>query len=179
MNDAAASTAAHIRQSVERAIQFYTDHPEKAESADKAAHVRWQDGLRFTAEGANGTVFQSDMPEGVGGGASAPTPGWFMRAALASCDASMIALRAAQLGVTLSTLEVSVDSRSDNRGFFGIGDAFPAGPLAMRVQVRIAAADGTPPQRLREIVQWAEAHSPVGDALRRAVPCSVEVVDAA
>ena len=28
---------------------------------------------------------------------------------------------------------------------------------------------------LRDIVEWAEAHSPVGDALRRAVPSRTEV----
>jgi len=29
--------------------------------------------------------------------------------------------------------------------------------------------------QLRQIVEWAEAHSPVGDALRRAIPSSMEI----
>jgi hypothetical protein len=33
-----------------------------------------------------------------------------------------------------------------------------------------------PSAKLRAIVDWAERHSPVGDALRRAVPVEVEVL---
>lgn len=97
-----------------------------------------------------------------------------MRAALANCDATVITMRAAQLGVTLTTLEVTVDSESDDQGLFGMDDTIPAGPLSVRTRIRIGA-DGVEAERLREIVQWAEAHSPVGDALNRAVPMKVEV----
>jgi hypothetical protein len=31
------------------------------------------------------------------------------------------------------------------------------------------------PERLRQIVEWAGVHSPVGDAMRRAIPCNVEI----
>lgn len=126
------------------------------------------------AEGPNGAVLVSDMPKGIGGGGTAPTPGWFLRAALANCDATVIAMRAAQLGVVLTRLEVTVDSESDNRGLLGVGDVAPAGPLSMRVHVRVAA-DNAPPELLRQIVDWAESHSPVGDALRRAIPCRTEI----
>jgi len=44
----------------------------------------------------------------------------------------------------------------------------------MRVRVRIAA-DGASPEQLHELVHWAEAHSPVSDAVRRAVPCTTEI----
>ncbi|MFD2376180.1 OsmC family protein [Ottowia pentelensis] len=99
------------------------------------------------------------MPKSVGGGASAPTPGWFLRAALANCDATVIAMRAAQLGVTLARLEVVVDSSSDDRGIFGLGDGVPPGPQAMRIRVTIAG-HGATAQQLRDIVEWAERHSP-------------------
>lgn len=167
-------TMAQIQQSIEGVIQLYSEHPEKALQADKAAVAVIQEGLRCQAEGPNGAVLVSDMPKGIGGGGAAPTPGWFLRAALANCDATVIAMRAAQLGVVLTRLEVTVDSDSDNRGLLGIGNAIPAGPLGMRVHVRIAA-DGAAPELLRQIVAWAESHSPVGDALRRAIPCSTEV----
>lgn len=114
------------------------------------------------------------MVSAVGGGGTAPSPGWFARAALASCDATVVALRAAQLGVELSALVVTVDSQSDDRGLLGIDDSIPAGPLSVRVHVRLGA-DGVEAERLREIVEWAKAHAPVGDAIRRAVPSKVEV----
>jgi hypothetical protein len=35
-------------------------------------------------------------------------------------------------------------------------------------------AEGTDPELLRELVEWADRHSPVSDAIRRAVPTTVE-----
>ncbi|MCJ0763508.1 OsmC family protein [Variovorax terrae] len=167
-------TIVQIQQSIEGVIKLYSEHPEKALSTDKAAVAVIQEGLRCKAEGPNGAVLVSDMPKGIGGGGTAPTPGWFLRAALANCDATVIAMRAAQLGIVLTKLEVTVDSDSDSRGILGVGDSVPAGPLNMRVHV-LVAADGASPEQLRQIVAWAESHSPVGDALRRAIPCSTEV----
>jgi uncharacterized OsmC-like protein len=86
----------------------------------------------------------------------------------------MIALRAAQEGVALTTLEVTVDSESDDRGLVGVDDTVPAGPLTSRTRVRIAAP-GALPERLQAIVRWGDAHSPVADAVGRAVPRTVEV----
>jgi len=71
-------------------------------------------------------------------------------------------------------LEVSVDSVSDNRGMLGLGQDIPAGPLSIRIRV-VIAADGSSPEQLRQIVEWAEARSPVGDAVRRAIPSSMEI----
>lgn len=114
------------------------------------------------------------MPRSVGGGGSAPTPGWFLRAAMASCDATVIAMRAAQEGIELTTLEVTVTSESDDRGFLGMDESLPAGPLTARIDVRIAA-EGASLERLREIVDWADLHSPVSDAVKRAVHTTVVV----
>src|SRR5712692_1894068 len=164
----------HIQQSIENVTTYLAEHPEECRSTDSAATAVVEDGLRCRAEGPHGALLVSDMPKALGGGGSAPSPGWLSRAALASCDATVIAMRAAQVGVTLTTLEVTVDSESDDRGLLGMDDSIPAGPLSVRVRVRIGA-DGVAPERLREIVEWAEAHSPVGDALRRAVPSKAEV----
>jgi uncharacterized OsmC-like protein len=164
----------HIQESIERVIEFLSEHPEKSRYTDKAATAVVEDGLRCRAEGPDGAALISDMPKAIGGQASAPSPGWLLRAALANCDAIVIAMRAAQLGVTLTTLEVTVDSESDDRGLLGMDDSIAAGPLSMRTRVRLGA-DGATPDQLRGIVEWAEAHSPVGDAVRRAVPSQTEI----
>jgi uncharacterized OsmC-like protein len=164
----------HIQQSIENVTCYLSEHPEECRSTDSAATAVVEEGLRCRAEGPHGALLVSDMPKALGGGGSAPSPGWLSRAALANCDATVIAMRAAQVGVTLTTLEVTVESESDDRGFLGMDDAIPAGPLSVRTRIRIGA-DGVEPERLREIVHWAEAHSPVGDALTRAVPMKVEV----
>jgi uncharacterized OsmC-like protein len=164
----------HIRQSIENAKQYLSEHPDEARYTDRPASAVIEDGLRCRVEGMEGSLVVTDMPAGVGGGGSAPTPGWLARAAQATCDATLIAMRAAELGISLQRLEVTVDSESDDRGLLGMDEAVPAGPLSSRIHVRIAA-DGVDPERLRELVEWADRHSPVTDAIRRAVPTTVEV----
>jgi uncharacterized OsmC-like protein len=164
----------HIQESVKGVIQYYTDNPDKAVGEDKTAIAIVEDDLRCKASGPNGWELISDMSKGIGGGANAPSAGWLMRAALANCDATMIALRAAELGIELSTLEVTVGSISDDRGLVQIDDTIPAGPLKVWTNVRISARNVSE-TTLHEIVDWAEKHSPVGDAISRAVPLEVKV----
>jgi uncharacterized OsmC-like protein len=142
-------------------------------SPDRPARAVMEEGLRCRAEGPDGWKIVTDMPPPVGGKGSAPTAGWMLRAAWAACDATAIAMRAAELGIALTRLEVVVESESDFRGVLGVGDV-TAGPASARIKVRIAA-EGVEPNRLRELVEWADDHSPVGDALRRSVPIEVEV----
>ena len=163
-----------IRSAIETASGHLTDHPEAAVATDAAATAVREEGLRFRVEGPNGDVI-SDMAKMVGGGATAPTPGWLLRAALASCDATLVAMEAARGGVELSDLTVTVDSDSDFRGVLGVDDSVNPGPLAVRVRIQLAASNATEDQ-LREIVQRAESHSPVRDALARAVPMTTDIV---
>jgi uncharacterized OsmC-like protein len=164
----------HIQESVKGVIQYFTANPDKAVSEDKLAVAVVEHGLRCRATGPNGWEIVSDMSKGIGGDASAPTAGWLLRGALANCDATMIALRAAELGIELTMLEVSVGSLSDDRGLLQIDDSIHAGPLKYWTKVKIGAKDVSE-DKLREIVQWAEKHSPVGDVISRAVPLEVNV----
>lgn len=136
-----------------------------------------EEGLRCRVEVPDGSSIVTDMPTGIGGGGSAPSPGRLFRAALASCDATLLALRAAQIGLTLSTLEVTVEGDPDDTGmlgFLGIDECIPPGEHGIRIRFRLGAEDVTPEQ-LHEPVAWVEAHSPVGDSVRRAIPSKVEV----
>jgi uncharacterized OsmC-like protein len=166
-------TTEHIRQSIENAIGYLGEHPEESRYTDSSATAVIE-GLQARVKGPGGAIVVSDMPKGVGGEDSAPSPGWLLRAAIASCDATVIAMRAAQEGVELSNLEVTVDSESDDRGLLGMDNSVPAGPYSTRIRVKIAA-EGVPPEKLREIVNWADHHSPVSDAVQRAVPTTVEI----
>jgi uncharacterized OsmC-like protein len=86
-------------------------------------------------------------------------------------------MRAAMLGITLDTLEVTVDSESDDRGLLGIDDDVPAGPLSGRISVSLSAA-GTDPTTLEEMVRWGVQHCPVCNALERPVPLTTQVATA-
>ncbi len=163
-----------ISSSIEAASGHLAEHPEAAVATDATATAVREEGLRFRVEGPNGDVV-SDMSKAVGGGATAPTPGWLLRAALASCDATLVAMEAARDGVELTDLVVTVESESDFRGVLGIDDSVPPGPLSVRVRIHLAAANATAEQ-LHAIVQRAESRSPVRDALVRAVSMTTEIV---
>jgi uncharacterized OsmC-like protein len=161
-----------IRSAMERGVAYLTEHPDEARYMDSVARAVLVEGLRVNVEGPAGERVATDMPASVGGTNSAPSPGWLFRAALASCEATLIAMRAAQQGVALTRLEVSVASESDDRGILGIDPSVPAGPLAIAVRVMARAGDGA--DRLREVVEWGHAHCPVQEVLGRAVPVSLE-----
>jgi uncharacterized OsmC-like protein len=165
-----------IRNAIETTSGHLREHPEAAAGTDAAATAVREEGLRFRVEGPKGQV-TTDMSKSVGGDATAPTPGWLLRAALASCDATAVALEAARDGIELTDLTVTVESESDFRGALGVDDAIHPGPLAVRVRIQLAAANATEDQ-LREIVQRAESRSPVGDAVARAVSMTTEIVTA-
>ena len=162
-----------IRSAIERAANYLTEHPEAATGSDSVATAVLEDGLRFRVEGPWPSL-TSDMAESVGGGASAPTPGWLLRAALAACDATLVAMEAARDGIELTALEVNVESESDFRGVLGVDPSVQAGPLSVRVAIRLAATDATDDQ-LRAIVERAESRSPVRDALVRQVSMTTEI----
>ena len=163
-----------IADALDRAKRALTENPQAGRSADRPATAVVEGGLRCRVEGSDDWRVATDMPPALGGEGSAPTPGWVLRAAWAACGATTIALRAAELGIPLERIEVTAESETDPRGLLGVGEDVPAGPLSARGRVRIVAA-GVDPERLRELVEWAERHSPVGDALRRPIAAAVEV----
>ena len=163
-----------IRAALEGAGAYLAGHPDKARYTDSVARARTEDGLRVAVDGPGGERLMTDMPAAVGGTASAPSPGWFLRAAVAACAVSLATMRAAQLGLAGFRCEVEVDSESDDRGILGLEPSTPAGPLSMRIGFRMAA-DGLGLDRLEEVAVWAVDHCPVSDAVRRGVPVHIEV----
>ena len=161
-----------IGDAVARASAYLTEHPDEARYRDSAATARLTQGLAVSVSGPGGESLSTDMPKGIGGGASAPSPGWFLRAAAASCVASLIAIRAAALGLDPGQIEVTVDSESDDRGILGPDEAIPAGALSVRVAARVSGLDD---RQRREVVDWAVEHCPVTDTMARSVEISVEV----
>ncbi|MBA4170706.1 MAG: OsmC family protein [Chloroflexi bacterium] len=165
-----------IRTAIEGASAYLTEHPDEARYTDSLATARVVDGLHVRVDGPNGERLETDMPGAVGGAGSAPSPGWFLRAAVAACVTSLATMRAAQLGMTGFTCEVEVDSESDDRGILGLDSSVPGGPLSMRIGFRMSA-DDVRLDRLEEVAVWAVEHCPISDAVRRAVPVHVEVSD--
>lgn len=165
-----AAALARVRSVLQR-------RPNAAVAADAPALSRWDGGLRAVARHADGTQVVSDMPPelcGQGG----PSPGWLLRAALASCAVTRIAMGAAAEGITLDALEARASSRSDARGLVDLpddqGEPAAAGPFDVQLQVRIAAA-GAAPERLRALVERCTRLAPVTQALEGPTPVALEV----
>lgn len=164
-----------IADAVAAASAYLTDHPAEARYRDSSARARLESGLVVNVTGPGGESLTTDMPTGIGGTASAPSPGWFMRAAAAACVASLIGIRAAATGVTLRSVDVEVDSESDDRGILGLDPSIPAGALSARVVVTIDAP-GLDRATLESLAAWAVEHCPVTDTIARAVALSVDVL---
>jgi uncharacterized OsmC-like protein len=166
---------ADIAAAIGGARAYLTANPAEARYRDSPAVASLEAGLGTRVEGADGAPIVTDMVTGIGGGGTAPGPGWMFRAAHASCVATLIAMRAAEEGVVLDQLRVTVDSESDDRGILGIDPEVPAGPLSIRVVVAITAAADADGDTVRRVVDYGVAHCPVHDLAVRAVPVEVIV----
>jgi uncharacterized OsmC-like protein len=163
-----------IAEAVANASTYLEAHPDEARYRDSFAHARLESGLAVAVTGPTGESVRTDMPTGIGGAASAPSPGWILRAAAASCVASLIAIRAAHTGIELKSVDVEVDSESDDRGILGLDPAISAGALSMKVVVAIVS----PAARRKDVEalgKWAIEHCPVTDTVARAVPVELEI----
>ena len=163
-----------ISAAVQRVESTFAKKPGLALQSDSPAHAVLAGGLAIEVRHPDGHVVRTDMPAALGGGGAEVAPGWLLRAGLASCTATVIAMRAERLGIQLDQLAVSAHSRSDNRGMLGLDAGVPSGPLELDLRIQVAA-EGVSPETLADLVGWADEHSPVTDALRRALQVRVSV----
>lgn len=167
-----------IAEAWRRAESVLQRRPESGLHDDSPATAKWLGGLRVESGHANGTRLLTDMPAELGGTGDRVTPGWLLRAGVASCTATCIAMAAAVEGFDLLRLEVDLRSRSDLRGMLGVADAggepVGAGPRDVELQVRIAARD-VPDASLQALVAHSVQTSPMACALRELVPVRLQV----
>jgi len=163
-----------IAEAVANASAYLGAHPDEARYRDSLAHAHLETGLVVSVTGPAGESLRTDMPKGIGGTESVPSPGWIFRAAAASCVASLIAIRAAQTGIQLTSVDVEVDSESDDRGILGLDPAIPAGALSVKVAVAIVSP-GTRRDAVEALARWAIEHCPVMDNIARAVPVKLDI----
>jgi uncharacterized OsmC-like protein len=118
------------------------------------------------------------MPTELGGTGDQVTPGCLMRAGLAACTATRIAMGAAAAGIELTRLELRASSRSDTRGLLGMaesdGSPVSAGPQDVQLHVTIAA-HGVPAEKLRALVEESHRCSPVPCAIQEETPVGLHI----
>lgn len=167
-------TAQDIAQAIAGARTYLTANPAEARYRDGGATAVVEGGLRVRVNGPDGATVRTDMVTAIGGGGTAPSPGWLFRASYAACVATLITMRAAETDVALAGLEVTVDSESDDRGILGIDPSVPAGPLSVRLAIRVRPGSQDL-AGVRDVIAWGVSHCPVDDSVRRAVPVEVEI----
>ena len=156
-----------IAGALESLSRAFESDPSKGPATYATATARVVDGLKCRVTGPSGEQVETDMVKSMGGEGSSPNPGWLFRASVAACCSTMIASHAARLGIELTELEVVVGGKGNHRGMLGLDDKISAGDSALNTHVRISARNAAPEQ-LRELVTWAEDHSPVGRTVRDA-----------
>jgi uncharacterized OsmC-like protein len=171
-------TAETIAQAVRRVRAVLNRRPQAAIHADDPAVARWQQDVRVICHHANGMQIATDLPIELGGTGAQVTPGWLLRAGLASCLATRIAMGAAADGIALTRLEVLATSTSDVRGMLGIagdhGEQIAAAPREVRLEVRVGAP-GIARERVQGLIDESHRCSPVSAALGNAVPVVLQI----
>jgi uncharacterized OsmC-like protein len=127
------------------------------------------------AEMQHDAPFQAsaDHPKVLCGEDNAPAPVEWVLHALAACLTAGIANISAARGVTLHSVECSVEGDIDLQGILGLSDKVRNGFQTIRVNY-IVKGDA-PEEKLRQIVDQARAHSAVVDILTGHVPVTIEV----
>lgn len=109
----------------------------------------------------------ADIGHALGGGAAALSPSGLLRAALGTCLALGYRLHAAEAGVPLHAVRVTVESESDVRGMLDPDADAPPGFTALRYHVEIDSP--AHPDDVARVVDLGDRLSPVLDLLTRPV----------
>ncbi|MDH1010205.1 OsmC family protein [Pseudomonas nicosulfuronedens] len=162
----------------QRLTRLVQQRPGVALVEETPAIAQWEGAGKTHTRHPDGNVIHTDLPRELGGDGERISPGWLLRAAMASCAVTRIAMLANETGVALQKLEAEVGSITDVHGLLGLSreDGQPAspGPTQARLQVRIAAAQ-VPDEQLRELVSEAIRLSPMVAAFRDAIPVQLDI----
>ena len=122
---------------------------------------------------SRGHVAVADEPRSLGGTDTAQSPIELFLTSIATCQAATYRLWAAELGVALDRVTVDVEGDIDLRGYLGLSDAVPPGYGALRMRVRLEGPETE--ERYRLLVDEAERHCPLLDAIARPLPLEREL----
>jgi uncharacterized OsmC-like protein len=131
-----------------------------------------KDGLTCEIREGNWTM-TADMPEQAGGNAAGPTPGVYGRAALGSCLAIGYMMRAATMNIQIKNLEVEIQAEYDDGALFGTAPGVHPGYLEIRYSVTVDS--DAPKEKILQMLDEADNHSPYLDVFSRAQSCRREV----
>lgn len=165
-------------------INVVKGQPELAKFQFRATN-RWKSGTHsqttiegFSGAGADHThkgnvQYDADHPEVLVGKDAGPTPVEFVLHGLAACLTAGIANIAAARGVTLKSIESSIEGNIDLQGILGLSDEVRNGYENIKVNIKI---DGdAPAEKLQQLVEQSRARSAVFDVITNKTPVEISV----
>jgi len=117
-----------------------------------------------SVDSSPGVLFRSGAHSAVGGDGDVPCSGDLLLAALAACQETALRMVAANMGIELEELEVSVEADWDPRGTLAMGKEFPIGITAIRAHTRVVVRDDEREERPRDC---CAARSAIASSSRR------------
>lgn len=154
--------------------QRYTDDPASAPRTITVRGGGWDLGDPLHAvlepDSTPGAEFRAGAHSAVGGDDDAPCSADLLLASLAACQEITVRMVAANMGIALEGLEVTVEGDWDPRGTLAMGREFPVGLTAIRAHTRVVVAEDERGERAERLLRSAERYCVVLDTLRRGVP---------
>jgi uncharacterized OsmC-like protein len=158
----------NIKTAIQRTKKALTLKPVLGIGTGKSK-VRMTNGLRCEIQEGEWKL-SADMPATVGGDGSAPTPGVLGRAALGSCLAIGYMMKAAELEIPITGLEVEVEADYDDGALFGTA-AKDVPPGYLQIRYTVTVETDAPEDDVMQIVEDGDSHSPYLDIFTRAQKC--------
>lgn len=157
-----------IRNALVRCKKAFTLKPAMGRET-AISTIRMGNGLSCEINEGN-WKFSVDMPEGIGGNNTAPTPGVYGRAALGSCLAIGYMMKAAELNIPIKNLEVEIQADFDDGALLGTADKnIPPGYLEVRYTITIES--DAPEETIMQMLDEGDKHSPYLDVFSRPQKC--------
>jgi uncharacterized OsmC-like protein len=165
-------------------INAVRSQPELAEFRFRATN-RWVAGThsrttieKFTGAGgdhvhAQTFAYDADHPEVLVGKDHGPTPVEFLLHAIGACLMAGVANISAARGVTLTSVQTTIEGDINLLGILGLSDEVRNGFRQIRVTFRIEG--DASPETMREFVEQSRSRSAVYDVLTKGVDVAVEV----
>ena len=163
---------------LEKLVSAVKDDPAKGKTVWEV-DTAWKGGFKSEAViksyGRNHTI-QMDEPGALGGGDSAPNMVEVVLGAYGCCLTTGYVMNAAQRGIKLEGVTVSLKGDLDLQGFFGLSDKVAPGYSGVQVDVKLDAPTATAGQ-VKELHEHVLKTSPVGCILSRPLKVTTRLVN--
>jgi uncharacterized OsmC-like protein len=158
-----------VRQHQASIKEDLRQHPDRARIADTVHSLPsdLRDPMRVRIGRADGRAFEIavGLHPVAGGDGTLPCPGDVLEAALAACQELTVRMVAANMGLALDHVRVTVTGTSDLRGTLALDRATKVGIQKLEVRTHVVVRGGDA-ERARRLLAAAERYCSILDTLR-------------